>query len=182
MAERMSKTLLAALALAAAPLASAAAQPRPAAIPEGPVAPLEYAAKFVCGRSEAPNDIAGNVPLGRYFTLVNIHNPGKPVRFTYTVAVAGFAVAGPTIGFQPPLRLAYDEALEIDCAWIARRLQLNGVLPNQAFRTGFLVVQSPVELDVVAVYMTSPTGAGQVSSLHTERVPVRHVMDPLPPP
>ena len=34
-----------------------------------------------------------------------------------------------------------------------------------------------IELDVVAVYTAAPTPGNQVSSIHTERVPVRRVAD-----
>ena len=63
--------------------------------------------------------------------------------------------------------LGPDEALEIDCPDISKLAHTDA-----GFLKGFVVIESEVELDVVAVY----TAAGrdeQVETLHTERVPAR---------
>lgn len=165
-----------ALALAsvlALPLSAATGQPPPPAPPTGPAAPLEYAVKFVCG----PNGPAVTSTLtaaGNYYTAVNVHNPGPPQEFTYKVALAGFGAAGRMTPFQPYVTLRYDEALDFDCSWIKRRLAISGI-PVPAFATGFLVIQAHRELDVVAVYTAAPNNTNQVSTMHTERVPVRRV-------
>jgi hypothetical protein len=123
---------------------------------------FEYAAKVVCGRlSEESGILAG----GRYFTAVNVHNPGRTATLRRKVAVAGPGEAGRVSSFQT-MRLRNDEALEIDCKLIQRQADTEWV-------KGFLVIQSSHELDVVAVYTTS-SGAG-VNSFHTERVPMRRM-------
>ena len=74
--------------------------------------------------------------------------------------------------------LNYDQAMDIDCRLIRARFQQAGIpVPGPGFITGFVVVQSARELDVVAVYTAAPTPGNQVSSIHTERVPVRRVGD-----
>jgi hypothetical protein len=158
-------TLLGAAAVAA-PLA-AFAQPAP---PTGPVLPQEYAVKFVCGRSDGE----GSFAAGTYFTAINVHNPTRAARIAEKVALADLGRPGPMTDLRPGLSLRYDQAIEFDCRWIARRLRAAGITPPDLF-TGFLVLQSGSLLDVVAVYTASGRDNG-VSTMHTERVPVRRVM------
>ncbi len=47
------------------------------------------------------------------------------------------------------------------------------------FMTGFVIIQSDTELDVVAVYTAAGTD-GQVETIHTERVPARRSQVQLP--
>jgi len=143
----------------------AAAQPTPAGPPPPPPLPssYEYAVKFVCGRGPSP---AGPVAPGFYFTVVNVHNPVADSKFRRKVAIAFPAAAGPITPFAT-MALKSDGAMDIDCKNI---LDQFGV--PTAFATGFLVIQSPQPLDVVAVY-TAAAVNGQVAALHTERVPPR---------
>jgi hypothetical protein len=123
----------------------------------------QYAVKFVCGSPEFPV-----VAPGRYFTAINVHNPGdQPARLQKKVAVAlPGEKAGPVSRFfQAQLRP--DEALEIDCPDILRHAQL------QEFLKGFVVIESQTLLDVVAVYTAGHT---PVETLDIERVPPRRVM------
>jgi len=46
------------------------------------------------------------------------------------------------------------------------------------FLKGFVVIESGLELDVVAVYTAAPE-RGQVVALHTERVPARRLPTPV---
>jgi hypothetical protein len=46
---------------------------------------------------------------------------------------------------------------------------------SACLRQGYLVVESDIELDVVAVYTTAQTAAGAVTNFYTERVPARCV-------
>jgi hypothetical protein len=147
---------LAALLAAAAALvpASAAAQDLP----------LEYAVKVVCGAPDA-------AVAGTYMTAVNVHNPDRDAAaFRFKVATAGTvrvsssgqasAVGGAVSPFQQ-IRVDPDGALTISCREIERLARATSV-------DGFVVIQSSVELDVVAVYMGSST-AGPVSTLDVER-------------
>ena len=126
---------------------------------------FQYAAKFFLGKS------TGTVLApGVYFTAINVHNPTySTVAFRFKIAVALPGVKpGPVSAFFPA-RLGPDEALEIDSPDILKRAGANA-----EFLKGFVVIESPVELDVVAVY-TASGSTGQIETLHTERVPARRV-------
>jgi len=124
---------------------------------------LQYAVKFVCGKS------AGEVVApGEYFTAINVHNPTyEIIRFRKKVAVAlPSEQPGPVSEFSDA-KLGPDQALEIDCRDIFRHAH-----SDAAFLKGFVVIESDIELDVVAVY-TAAGGDGQVQTLHIERVTPR---------
>ena len=131
---------------------------------------FQYAVKFVCGKS------AGTVVApGTYFTAINVHNPTyTEIRFRAKIAVALPGLKpGPVSKFFDA-RLGPDEALEIDCPDILRHAETRA-----EFLKGFVVIQSNVELDVIAVY-TAAGRDGQVETLHTERVPPRRLELGLP--
>src|SRR5215813_1662348 len=112
---------------------------------------FQYAVKFVCGKS------AGEVVApGVYFTAVNVHNPTyKTIQFRVKIAVALPGLKpGPVSRFYDA-KLGPDEALEIDCPDIHR------LAGTKDFLKGFVVIESEVELDVVAVY-TAAGREGQV--------------------
>ena len=161
---------LALIVLPALAIEPAAAQP--GGQPMAPAQPFEYAVKFVCGTSTAPVAAAMVVP-GNYLTLVNVHNPGPPLEFTHKISMPALAAPGSMTPYQPFITLRYDHSADFNCRWIRSRLGAAGI-PTGPFFTGFLVIQSPRELDVVAVY-SAATLAGQAASVHTERVPVRRV-------
>ncbi len=128
----------------------------------------QYAVKFVYGESKG--DV---VAPGVYWTAINVHNP--------TYSKAGFrkkvAVALPNekpgcVTRFSGCHLGPDEALEIDCKDIFRHVKESQCKVKGGFLKGFVVIESEIELDVVAVY----TAAGrdkQVETLHTERVSPR---------
>jgi hypothetical protein len=124
--------------------------------------PLQYAVKFVCGKSDSRV-----VAPGLYFTSVNVHNPGREG----AVFLKKFAIALPSQKPGPvtkliEARLGSDEAFAIECREIMGRTHSAGLAE------GFVVIESKVELDVVAVY-TSSGSTGQVQTMELERVPVR---------
>lgn len=126
--------------------------------------PLQYAVKFVCGKP----DKVGVVAPGVYFTSVNVHNPGREA----AGFLKKFAIALPSQKAGPvtkliEAKLGSDEAFSIECREIMERTHSAG------FAEGFVVIESKVELDVVAVYTTSGS-TGQVQTMELERVPVRH--------
>ena len=137
-------------------------------LPKGPE--FEYAVKFVCGRSAATGAASGVVAPGPYFTAVNIHNPSlrQSVTFRHKLVAAFPNLKPGPIVWRAPATLRPDEAAEIDCAEILRSFVNQNRPP--AFLKGFVVLLSPIELDVVAVYTA---GQPTVSTLHTERVPAR---------
>jgi hypothetical protein len=131
---------------------------------------FQYAVKFICGKS------GGEVVApGTYFTAINVHNP------TATTIVFRKKVAIALPGEQPgrvsdffDAKLGPDEALEIDCPDIMRHADTSA-----DFLKGFVILESDVELDVVAVY-TAAGASGQVETLHTERVVPRRQEVGLP--
>ena len=140
--------------------------------PTAPVQPLEYAAKIVCGRHSGDNE--GGQPMmaaGSYFTAVNVHNPARSVRISHKVTLAGVGRPGPMTDIRTDITLEYDQAIDFDCRWIVDRLRSVGIAAPPFF-TGFLVLQTRAQVDVVAVYTA---GADRVATMHTERVPVRRV-------
>jgi CARDB len=133
--------------------------------PGAPIA--QYAAKFVCGKSDGTV-----VAPGIYFTAINVHSPSsRPVFLRKKVAIAlPGEHPGPTTQFVQA-RLRPDEAFEIDCPDIMRFARAQG------FIKGFVVIETDVELDVVAVY--SAAGATrQVETMELERVPPRRLGSP----
>jgi hypothetical protein len=144
-----------------------------AAPPAVPLIANEYAVKFVCGRMGGGGSL-NPVINGFYATAVNIHNPAPVATlFWRKVAIAPPGVPGRITGFRP-INLLRDQAVEIDCRQIFLQVKQAGI-PIGAFLKGFLVIRSPRQLDVVAVYTAGPQNGQGVSSIHTERVPPRRV-------
>ncbi len=132
---------------------------------------FQYVVKFVCGKS------AGDVMArGRYFTAINVHNPtDRTIVFKKKFAIA---LPGETPGPVSRVfraKLGPDEALEIDCPDIHKHARTTA----GCFLKGFAVIESGVELDVVAVY-TAAGKTKRVETLHMERVPPRRVKVELP--
>ena len=126
---------------------------------------FQYAAKFVLGKS------TGTIMApGVYFTAINVHNPTyDAIAFRLKIAVALPGLKpGPVSAFFTA-KLGPDEALEIDSPDILKRAGANA-----EFLKGFVVIESEVELDIVAVY-TAAGSTGQVETLHMERVPARRL-------
>ena len=124
----------------------------------------EYAAKAVCGQTRGRI-----VAPGLYFTAVNVHNPNaRPVELKFKVATAPEMKPGGIFWFDGALKLAPDQAVELDCPEIMKLAQ------SSAFLKGFLVLQSSLELDVVAVY-TVAGSSRMVEDLELERVPGRRM-------
>jgi len=129
---------------------------------------FEYAVKFVCGQANPTNMI---VAPGHYFTAINVHNPGtssNAFRKRFVIALPnekpGRVSPFVTTGLGP------DQAFEIDCDDIHRHTDTG----RDQFVKGFVVIQSPQELDIVAVY----TAAGStrfVETMEIERVPARRI-------
>ena len=130
-------------------------------------APVEYAAKYVCGTriTTTTQNRFDAVSLGVYHSAINIHNPGPDsTTFFYKIATTQARPLGGAIVRGGTIRLLPDQALEIDCAEILR-------LARSEFSKGFLVIQSARELDVVAVYTAGPRA--EVQTMDVERVPAR---------
>jgi hypothetical protein len=139
-----------------------------------PVPTFEYAAKFVCGAAGSGGSgtaAPAVVARGEYFTAINVHNPNaQPVKLRkkFVIALPSEKQGGQISDFFHA-GLIGDEAFEIDCSDILAHLRV----PHGEFAKGFVVIQSPSELDVVGVYTTAATPTGTVSTFEIERVPVR---------
>jgi hypothetical protein len=108
------------------------------------IAQYVYAVKFVCA-------LVDGVTAGHYETAINIHNPQlQSVTFRKKAVIARPAsLPGLPPSGKTNETLAPDWAREITCQIIS---QILAVDPKTVGFTGFLVLESPVELDVVAVY------------------------------
>ena len=130
---------------------------------------FQYAVKVVLGKSDGEV-----VAPGEYWTAINVHNPTyTTVKFRKKIAI-GLPSEQPgrvTRFFET--KLGPDEALEIDRRDILRHADVDH------FLKGFVVIESPVELDVVAVYTASGREAF-VETLHIERVAPRRLEVGLP--
>ena len=149
---------------------------------------LRYPVTFVCGSPGGGGQPIPDVQLpltqGRYHTAINVHNPSldHAVVFFKKVAVAS---ASPYEGAQRPgkitpfvqAELKANEAFEIDCPEIASVTELP--IGGGNYIKGFVVIMSPSELDVVAVYTARSMGDGnQISTMHVLPVPgIKHRED-----
>ncbi|MFY9557365.1 MAG: hypothetical protein WAV47_21855 [Blastocatellia bacterium] len=129
---------------------------------------FQYAAKFLCTANiPGTTQTTSSLLPGVYQTVVNIHNPNKETaRLRMKIAVAG----GPISGFRKS-KLEPDEAAKVDCADIANfKIQvIHGV-------EGFLVIESSLSLDVIAVYTAGKHGGGgEVESIDVELVRERQI-------
>ena len=133
----------------------------------------EYPVKIVCGKQNQ----SGNLRLARgvYSTTINIYNPNETdVRFFKKLALSyppGGQIAGEVmpIGFDV---LKPGEALATDCIDIEKRLFPNGC--PTPYLEGFVVLQSPMSLDVSSVYTTAkPRGflsSEKIVSIDVEQI------------
>jgi hypothetical protein len=134
---------------------------------------FQYAVKIVCGEVLAQDNVPTPVAPGRYWTAINIHNPTRcqDAHFRWKVAVASPGQPGPISAYSRLLPLRPDEALEIDCPQVMKAVSQQ---PPLKFVKGYVVIESDIELDVVAVYSGTPGPCGS-NSFHTERVQPRCV-------
>jgi hypothetical protein len=138
---------------------------------------FQYAVKTICGEAntETPN---APVAPGQYWTAINIHNPDKckDAHFRFKIAIAFQGSSNPISQYIGPIPLGPDAALEIDCPIIRGLVSL--LYPPKfmpTFIKGFFVIESDIELDVVAVYTAAQNAKGPVSTFQTERVQGRCV-------
>jgi len=122
-----------------------------------------YPVKFVCGfipvealgEASPPPPNEPPVKPGNYATAINLYNfQSQDVKFTKNAVIAN--PQGQPSGATSPVfieRLGAGLALEVDCSDITKMLSRSeGGVSLPAFIKGFVVVESPVDLQVVAVY------------------------------
>lgn len=136
---------------------------------------FEYAAKIVCGTQKDSKNL--RLARGLYATAINIHNPNDvEVRFFKKLALT-FPPEDQRPGKVMPIgkdALRPDEALEVDCIDIKRKLFPNG-FPSRYIK-GFIVIQSSASLDVTAVYTTAKLG-GFLSSTKVTSIDVEQIKE-----
>jgi hypothetical protein len=132
---------------------------------------FQYAVKFVCGKS--PGRV---VAPGEYFTAINVHNPnerGFAFKKKFAIALPGERPGRVSKFFDA--KLGPDQAFEIDCPDIFEKTET-----KEGFLKGFVVIESALELDIVAVY-TAAGATGRVETMELERVsPRRQVAEGKP--
>lgn len=127
-----------------------------------PVPNFVYSAKFVCG---ATNISGGPVLKGNYATAINVHNPQNiVVNFTKKAVIALREESRGNKSNKINFALDPDAAFEIDCTDIDQILNISQI-PMPSFAKGFVVIESPDELDVVGVYTA---GGANVESIDVE--------------
>ena len=126
----------------------------------------QYAVKFLCTANIPGTSQTSTAVLpGVYQTAVNIHNPNpQVVRLRKKLAVRSGQISPFLDGQLKP-----DEATSVDCS----QVQSFGTAFIHGFE-GFIVIESTLSLDVVAVYTAGPKG-GEVSSIDVEHVPERRL-------
>src|SRR5262245_17930552 len=121
---------------------------------------FQYAVKFLC-TSNIPGTSQTTTSLlpGTYETVVNIHNPNsRAVVFLRKLAVSTWTqIDPPQISQFISETLKPDQATKVDCS----RIGEFGLHLIHGFE-GFLVIESTLSLDVVAVYTAGKHADGEV--------------------
>lgn len=129
----------------------------------------QYSAKFICGKASDEQVKAFLAAPGIYYTAINVHNPRlqRPINYgkKFALGQPNEKVGKISQWFDGTLKA--DEVMQIDCGDIYNHM---GIAPG-TFIEGFAVIRPSLELDVVGVYTAE--GAGGVTTLHMERVPLR---------
>lgn len=142
---------------------------------------FQYTIKFLCGGS---SEKSGNQHLttGVFFTLINVHNPSaQRVTFSWKVVLetkAGISLNPPQISTFRSEAVDSNSAFKIDCVDIFS-VVVGGpvIVGGTPITMGFLVIVSPAELDVTAVYTARPQ-RGEVSSIDVETIQPRTMVRP----
>jgi hypothetical protein len=150
-----------------------------AALAQAPGIRFEYSAKVVCGVQEDPDNM--RLARGFYASAINIHNPTDSAVFFDKILALTFPPEEQKPGDVIQIsrdQLRSDEALEVDCLDIQRRL-FPGGFPN-GYIKGFVVIRSSGSLDVAGVYSSASIEEGELShsSIDVEHVPERQIGPP----
>ncbi len=137
----------------------------------------QYAAKVACSLLLPHQD--GTLARGTYRTAINIHNPtSKQITIAAKVALATQFGSEPGPFAITPFKeavLQSDGAVGVSCFDVAAYFcPIDGICVDFAFLEGFLVIKSPVPLDVVGVYTARHTD-GDVESIDVETIQPRQL-------
>jgi hypothetical protein len=136
---------------------------------------LVYAAKFVLGTMPQPSQPAeGPVEPGSYSTVINIHNPSPSQSVTFIKKAVLLFSENEAVkeGFEIPqapserreAQLEPDYGMQIDGPDIRQVLLSGKVVPAPVFIEGWVVIESPLPLDVVGVYtVRAPDGTVSIA-------------------
>ena len=182
------------------PSASAANDAAPQDAPQAQTATKgqyvwSYAAKFVCGlqRPAAAGQVPPGEPIlkpGNYASEINIHNPAykdAPLRKKFLVLVKGQEAVREPQTTKPltvtKMTLGPDYAMMDDCNNLWAIIYPSVPLPSpMPVFIGYLVILSPLELDVDVVYTANAPGDLAVAptgvSIDVERVTGKRVFIP----
>jgi hypothetical protein len=128
---------------------------------------FEYATKFLCvtnipGTSQSTTAV---LP-GAYLTVINIHNPNdETVSFRQKIASE-----------KPKFveeRLGPDQSTGVDCSRLTKDFGIQFIHGAE----GFFVIESPLSLDVIAVYTAGKRADDGVDSMAVERVQERRISE-----
>ena len=185
---------------ASAPDAAPAEAPQAQAAVHGQYV-WSYAAKFVCGyqRTATPGAASPGEPVlkpANYASEINIHNPNykqAPLRKKFLVLVNQINPQNPLIAREPAqieptkimtMTLGPDFATMDDCNNLWTLTYPNVPLPSpMPVFIGYLVVLSPLELDIDVVYTANTPGDLATTpdsvSIDVERVTGKRVFVPF---
>jgi hypothetical protein len=138
-----------------------------------------YSAKFICGTPGSEDPLL----LGEYSTAINVHNLQDSSVHIYKKAVLAppeTQSPGKPTAFRE-LDVPADAAFEIDCPDIRSFFDIE-VPP---FIKGFVVIESPAEVDVVGVYtaqrVLDDTTPGVGHSVEVDTIEARTLPPAVPP-
>ncbi|HWC76071.1 MAG TPA: hypothetical protein VG778_01340 [Blastocatellia bacterium] len=124
---------------------------------------FQYAAKILCTANlPGTSQTTSSLLPGVYQTVVNIHNPNDAVaKIRMKLALTN----PPQISEFNKGTLKPDEARKVDCGNITQDFGIVFIHGAE----GFLVIESSLSLDVIAVYTAGKQG-GEVESIDVEQV------------
>ena len=134
-----------------------------------PQAPLsaykfQYAVKFICTANiPGTSQTSDAVVPGVYQTAVNIHNPQRRAVKLRKKIASPIGISNYFDGVLKP-----DEVERVTCSQL-RDFELQLI---HGFE-GFLVIESTLSIDVVAVYTAAGNNQGQVTTMDVEQIKER---------
>ncbi len=130
----------------------------------------QYAAKYVCGLTQ-DTSLKNPVLPGAYRTTINVHNPQiANVSIKKKAVQSSREVANPIPpGKLQPYTIQPDYSFEIDCDDINI---LQGNPSSTLFSEGFVIIQSPRQIDVRALYTagSAVTTGSNVVTMEVETI------------